>query len=64
MSQQKQTVFNYNNEEIGGCLMLMYDSDDEVDKFNQNLQDSQIQLLKTTTKMQSIQLQNNQNIKK
>ncbi|CAD8067303.1 unnamed protein product [Paramecium primaurelia] len=64
MSQQKQTVFNYNNEEIGGCLMLMYDSHDEVDKFNQNLQDSQIQLLKTTTKMQSIQLQNNQNIKK
>ncbi|CAD8087286.1 unnamed protein product [Paramecium sonneborni] len=64
MSQQKQTVFNYNNEEIGGCLMLMYDSDDEVDKFNQNLQESQIQLQKTTTKMQQIQLQNNHNIKK
>ncbi|CAD8151705.1 unnamed protein product [Paramecium octaurelia] len=64
MSQQKQTVFNYNNEEIGGCLMLMYDSDDEVDKFNQSLQESQIQLQKTTTKMQQIQLQNNHNIKK
>ncbi|CAD8081117.1 unnamed protein product [Paramecium sonneborni] len=64
MSQQKQTVFNYNNEEIGGCLMLMYDSDDEVDKFNQSLQESQIQLQKTTTKMQQIQLQNNHHIKK
>ncbi|CAD8061055.1 unnamed protein product [Paramecium primaurelia] len=64
MSQQKQTVFNYNNEEIGGCLMLMYDSDDEVDKFNQSLQESQIQLQKTATKMQQIQLQNNHNIKK
>lgn len=39
-------MYNYSNQEMydiillyfrGGCLMLMYDSDDEVDKFNQNL---------------------------
>ncbi|CAD8173221.1 unnamed protein product [Paramecium octaurelia] len=64
MSQQKQTVFNYNNEEIGGCLMLMYDSDDEVDKFNSNLQESQFQQQKTTPKIQSIQQQNYHYIKK
>ncbi|KAM3127283.1 hypothetical protein pb186bvf_020612 [Paramecium bursaria] len=54
MQHQKQTIYNFSSEEVGSCLMLMYDSDDEIER----LQDSQQQ---GTTQNKSSRLVMSQN---